>query len=114
MLKKQDYDYLAKRRRFAALWPMAAWSMLAVLAGFSSWLFIQSPYLVNPVYVFQQLKSGAIDTAIMEIAALLLPAVTLTLLAVVSIIIVFGFSVFANEKRYLAIIDALIKDKKQP
>jgi hypothetical protein len=56
----------------------------------------------------------AIDTAIMEIAALLLPAVTLTLLAVMGFIIVFGFAVFANEKRYLAIIDALIKDKKQP
>jgi hypothetical protein len=55
---------------------------------------------------------GAIDTAIMEIAALLLPAVTLTLLAVMGFIIVFGFAFFANEKRYLAIIDALIKDKK--
>lgn len=107
MLNKEDQVYIAKRRKLSTFWLIAGWLMLLLLIGLSAWLFIKTPHLINPWFVFEAFRANQVDVEIMEISTLILPIVTLILLLVVGCMIALGFVVFHNEQRYLAIIDKL-------
>lgn len=109
-LPEPDLDFLRLRKRLVRWWPMAAYALLSVLALCLVGLVYNSPYLANPFFVAKQLGSGLIESPTLAISAVLLPVVVLLLFLVVAIFIILGFALFANEKRYLKIIDALLNE----
>ena len=78
--------------------------MLAGLALVLAWTWLQSPGLVSFGHVARQLEQGTLDRSLLETAAVILPVVVLTLFVVLGIVIVYGYAVFANERRYQRII----------
>jgi hypothetical protein len=107
MLSEADLRFLAGRRRYVRTWKLAAAGMLAALAAVILWLALRVPTLVNPLVVAERLRTGAIDRAALETASLLLPVAVLGCLAITLVVVLLGFAVMANERRYLRIIDRL-------
>ncbi|GAB4262098.1 MAG: hypothetical protein Kow0065_12740 [Methylomicrobium sp.] len=111
MLSSQDRTFIDKRRHFTRYWPMTAGLLLTSLAVISIWLWHYSPYLANPLYVIERLKSGTIDTGMLEMSVLLVPLMTLIIIVLLVLTILLGFASFANEKRYQSIIGKLLNDQ---
>jgi len=107
MLSKENQVYLNKRRKLASYWPATALVILLLLISLVVWLLINTPFLINPWYVFESFKVDQVDTDIMVISTLILPIISLLLILVIAFMVVLGFLIFRNEKCYLAIIDEL-------
>ena len=85
--------------------------MLFVLGGMGVWFFVRVPNFINPLHVIEQLKSGTLPQSSLVVMAVMLPIVVLGLLLVCCAVIGFGFAVFANERRYLTIIEEMQKSE---
>lgn len=110
MLDEKDAEFLRKRKRFASSWNFVGSVMLLVLLAMLCWLFVRTPSLVNPYHAARLLSEGAGDRAVTGIMAGMLPIALLALFGVTGTVILYGFAVFANERRYHRIIDGLMKD----
>lgn len=106
-MNDSDRRFLQRRRRLARSWNLVGAMLLLVLAALTATLFFRVPFLANPLYVIDLLKDGNLERSTMELMAFMLPIVVLLCLAVTAVTVVFGFAFFSNERRYLAIIDAL-------
>ena len=107
MVDEKDLAFIKKRSFFARWWNVVGSVMLAVLVGMALWFFVTVPNFINPLYVIEQLKSGTLQQSTLVIMAAMLPIVVLGLILVCCAVIGFGFAVFANERRYLAIIERM-------
>lgn len=107
MISEADLRFLSRRRRSVRSWKAAAAGMLTVLAAVVVWLALRTPTLINPLAVADRLGAGGLDHGALAAAALLLPFAVLGCFGMVVVIILFGFAVIANERRYLRILDAL-------
>ncbi len=96
---------------FTSTWKMAAGLMLSGLGALLVWMFFYSPYLVNPVAVAKGLEEGTIDVSTLNLTALIVPVVILLLFVVIAIVFLIGYSVIANEKKYLSIIARELKSQ---
>jgi hypothetical protein len=99
--------FLQQRARLRRWWPATATVLLLSLLILAVWLWHTAPSLINPWHVMERVVSGHMEAATCQITALMLPIISLTLFAVIAVMVVFGFVVFRNEDRYRAIIDAL-------
>ncbi len=116
ILPEKDYIFLKKRKRLVAMWNTVAVVILTALVTLFSWIFVQSPYFANPLYVIESIKQNSIDEideSVMITATILLPIVVMVLFITITIFIVIGFSIFSNEKRYLSMIDHLLNEKSK-
>ncbi len=107
MRKQNDLQFLARRKRLAVFWNAIGTLLIIILVGLLGWLFLTTPYLVNPVYVSRQILAGTVERSTLEFMAMLLPFVVLAIFAVIGAVIGFGFAVFSNERRYHRMIDNL-------
>jgi hypothetical protein len=107
MLDEKDLDFLKKRSFFARWWNVVGSVMLAVLGGMAVWFFVKVPNLIDPLHVADQLKAGTLKQASLVVMAGMLPIVVLGFILVCCAVIGFGFAVFANERRYLRIIEGM-------
>lgn len=104
-----DLKFLQRRRRMAGSWKTAGILSLVVLAGVLVWLFLKTPALVNPVFVVSQLEAGRLGRGTVELMAAILPLAILGCFLTTTVMIGFGFTVFAIERRYLGIIEGLTR-----
>jgi len=104
-MNETDRRFLSRRRRLARSWNVVGAALLVLLAATTATVYFRVPLLANPLYVVNLVKQGNLEPASMELMAVLLPIVFLLCLAVVAITVGFGFAIFANERRYLEIID---------
>jgi Ca2+/Na+ antiporter len=109
MLNEKDLEFIKKRSFFARWWNVVGSVMLAVLVGMALWFFVRVPNFINPFHVIDQLQSGTLQQSTLVVMAAMLPIVVLGLLLVCCTVIGFGFAVFANERRYLRIIEEMQK-----
>lgn len=107
-----DAAFVEKRRRLVRLGTIVPAICLALLAGFGIWLYFRQPRLINFVEVARQIESGSIDPLTVELMAIMLPIVMLMCLVVMAGAVALAWAVFANERRYLRIVDGLSKDLK--
>jgi hypothetical protein len=110
-LSEDDHNFLKKRKRLIAIWNSIAVIMLIALVTIFSWIYIQVPYLANPLFVAEALKHNEIQESVMATSAITLPVVFITLFVTVGIFVLFGFAIFSNEKRYLSIIERLLEKR---
>ncbi len=106
-LSDNDRIFLKKRKRLVAMWNTVAVVMLIGLVALFLWIFFTSPYFANPLYVAEALKQNDIEASVMTVSTIMLPVVVIMQFATVAVFIVFGFAIFANEKRYLSMIENL-------
>jgi membrane-anchored protein YejM (alkaline phosphatase superfamily) len=106
-MNESDRHFLQRRRRLARSWNLVGVALLSVLVATTATLYFRVPLLANPLYVLDLLKDNNLEPASMELMAVILPIVFLICLGAVAVTVGFGFAMFANERRYLAIIDTL-------
>jgi hypothetical protein len=112
-LAEIDLAFLEMRRRFLRFWKIAGVSSLTFLAALFVWMLFMAPNLVNPFHVQRQIDSNALTPSALKVMAALMPLMVAVAFFLSASIILFGFSAYANERRYLKIIDSLVA-KKQP
>lgn len=113
MLSKDDLAFLDRRRRFAFTWNAVAAVLLLSLAGALTWLVLSAPGLIDPAEMVRVLGAGIKAQSPAETAVFLLPIAVLGCFVIGAVLIVYGVAVFANERRYLRIIDRLITSSRE-
>lgn len=108
MLKERDARFLKKRLYFIRLWNKAAIFLLGLITFLLVALHAKSRVLVDPLYVMDSLESGGISPGTLEVMAVMLPVVVLACIGIVTIVVIMGFAVFLNERRYMEIISSLV------
>jgi hypothetical protein len=111
-LAENDLAFLQMRRRFLGFWKIAGFSTLVFLGALFSWLFFKAPTLVNPIHVQRQIESNALSLSALKVMAVLMPLMAAVAFFLAAAIILFGFSAYANERRYLKIIETLLTGRK--
>ena len=111
-LAENDLAFLQMRRRFLRFWRIAGFSTLVFLAALFFWLLFKVPNLVNPFHVQRQIDSNALTPSALKVMAVLMPLMVSLAFFLAAAIILFGFSAYANEQRYLKIIDSLLTGRK--
>lgn len=106
-MDEKDRAFLQRRRKLAKAWNLVGALLLGLLAALGATIYFRVPQMANPFYVADQVKADTLEASTMELSAVLLPVVFLLCLGVVAIEVLFAFAMFANERRYLAIIEAL-------
>ena len=106
-LAENDLAFLQMRRRFLRFWRIAGFSTLVFLSALFFWLLFKVPNLVNPFHVQRQIDSNALTPTALKVMAVLTPLMVSVAFFLAAAIILFGFSAYANERRYLKIIDSL-------
>ena len=96
-----------KRRRVIRLRNPVVTALRAVLAVMTVCLQMNVPVLRHPPHVVRDLKPNAFFHDTLQPVAELLPAVLLSLFTITAMVIVYGFSIFKDERPYLKTIGKL-------
>ena len=88
--------------------------LLCLVLGLGVWLFLFKPLLANPFAVLSKLNSDSIPASTLTLMAGLLPVSVLMCLVLAIAIVLFGFAAFANEKKYIAMIQRMIEPAGTP
>ena len=102
-----DRLFVEKRDRLARSWPVVGVVLLALLAGFCGWLWLRTPYLINPWAVFESLRAGTLPESTANLMVAMLPIVMLTLLFFAFVVVLLFFVAFSNERRLIRLIREL-------
>jgi hypothetical protein len=102
---RQSERFLEKRRTLLAAWRYAGPLLLLVIGGFAAYLFISTPLLINPVAVAAGIESGSIEQSTLQLLAMFVPFLFITACFLLVVLVVLMYAAFANEKKYLAILD---------
>ena len=111
MLFDAELKYIDRRTRLIRIWRYVGLAVLLILVLFTCYLFLNSPLLINPFHVTEQIEAGAISQSTLLIMAAMMPLVMLLVMFVMVVLVVFLYAAFANERKLLAIIQKL-RDKK--
>lgn len=114
MLDSNDLRFLKKRKTFSRTWNFVAIGLLLALGTLFLWLFFKSPNMVNPFHVVSQIKADTLENSTLLLMATLFPITVCFCIFITAICIIFGFAVFANERRYIRIIEKLVRDPHKP
>lgn len=112
MISEDDKKFLKTRRRFASLWNLAALFLFALIGITAVWMYGRNRHLIDPFYMIKQLQTETISKPTIELMAVMMPLATLACIMIVIMVVILGFGIFANERRYMRIIDSLISDKE--
>ncbi len=113
-LDEKQSSFLKKRRKLVRLWPFVGTLLLFGVVVFLVWQYFKNPMPVNPYEVVSRLESGAIEYSTLMLAAVMLPLVFLMCVLLLIAVIIFTFSAVSNEKKYLKIIDSVMRRTKEP
>ncbi len=107
LLSNREQQFVEKRKRFVKAWPYVGTILLVMAIGLGMWLFWSKPLLANPFLALSRLNSSSVPASTMALMAGLLPVVVLMCVVLAITIVLFAFSAFSNEKKYLAIIKTI-------
>ena len=109
-----ELSFIKRRSRLVRTWPLAGSALLIMAVGLTAWLFFSSPLLANPLTVWSRLDEKSLPESELVVMAAMLPVVVLACLALLIVLILFGFVAFANEKKYLSILERTIGSLNRP
>ena len=110
----REIRFVANRAKFVKAWPPVGGVLMCLAIGVGVWLFLFKPLLANPFAVLSKLNSDSIPASTLALMAGLLPLSVLVCIALAIAIVLFGFAAFANEKKYIAMIQRLIEPAGTP
>ena len=97
-LNQEQNSYLEKRRKLLKSWPYVGPLLLLCIVGFAGYLYINTPWLINPYEVLSRLEAGTMQQSTIETMALLLPVLFLVVCFLLIVIVVIMYAAFSNEK----------------
>jgi hypothetical protein len=80
--------------------------MLLGIIAYAVYQYIRTPLLLNPIEVVERLRTGSIEQPTLELMALMLPIMFLTILVILAVLVILIYASISNEKKYLEIIEA--------
>jgi len=104
MLSQKELEFLKRRKQMLSSWRIVAFSLLLALIVLFLWLFFNTPYIANPLFVANILKEGSLTESTMTVSSLILPIIVSLLFLSSIIFVLFGFQIIGNEKKYMAMI----------
>jgi len=106
-----DGEFLARRRRLAkpGFWICLA-GMFAFL-GLGVWTWFKSRWLVDPLFVADQMEKGTADPTTLQMLAVMAPLLFDALIGLGAILMLIAALALRTEGRYLDIIEKLRKDE---
>jgi len=102
---RQSERFLEKRRTLLAAWRYAGPLLLLGIGGFAAYLFIYTPLLINPLVVTAGIESGSVEQSTLYMLAVFVPVLFIMLCFLLVVLVLLMYAAFANEKKYLAILD---------
>jgi len=103
----QSERFLEKRRILLRAWRYAGPLLLLGIGGFAAYLYFNTPLLINPFAVASGIESGSIEQSTLQLMAVFVPVLFITACFLLVVLVVLMYAAFANEKKYLAILDEL-------
>lgn len=110
MLSERQNEFLVNRRKLIKVWNYAGVIILVILIGFGVYMFFNTPLLINPFEVLIQLEEQTIEYSTLKLMAIMLPIIFATACFLLFVIVATMYTVFANEKKYLEIVERLKKN----
>lgn len=111
LLNQQQNSYLEKRRKFVHLWHYVGPLLLIGILGFATYLFVNTPLLINPYEILSRLESHSIKQSSLEMMAVLLPIMFIVVCFLLIVLVAIMYAAFSNEKKYLEIVDEIKSTK---
>jgi hypothetical protein len=106
-LTEQQRAFLKKRTRMVQSWPFLGIMIIFLEVGLAGWLLWKHPLLINPQAVSAKLRSGLLPDSTLSFMATIVPFLFIVCLGLLAMLILFAFLALANEKKHIAIIQAL-------
>ncbi len=103
-LSKTELLFVEKRERLTKHWPAFGVGILLLLIVLACWLWLKTPYLLNPWAVGVGLENGTLPESTMALMAVMLPIVMLMFLLFACAVVVLLFVGFANERRLIRLL----------
>lgn len=107
-LSEQEERFVAKRSALARSWAFVGAGLLVLILTGGGWLVVTKPLLANPFLVLSRLSSDSIPAPTLTLMAGLLPVVVLGSLLLALVLVVFCFTFFMHERKYLSMIRRLV------
>ncbi|MBF2097447.1 MAG: hypothetical protein IGQ88_03585 [Gloeomargaritaceae cyanobacterium C42_A2020_066] len=105
-----DRQFLRQRRFWVRTWPAVGFGLLTLDAGLILWFWTGQADLFNPWVVSRNLMANPVPQSTVFLMAALFPLVFNLCLLLAAAVVILGFGVMRQERRYLAIIDRLRHD----
>ena len=105
MLTEAEQLFVDRRRRLTQSWPFVGSGILVLLGSLVVWLVASKPLLANPFYVMSEIDRGTIEQSTLTLMAGMLPLAIWAVLFLCIATVTLAFSVFSNERRYLALLE---------
>ncbi len=112
-LTKPQKEFLLKRQRLVQLWPFVGTCLLLFILFIPGWMYFHNPLLINPLAVAAEVNAASLEPSTLILMAILFPVGILLAFFVLTVLVLLGFGVIFNEKKYQQIIDAL-KESSTP
>lgn len=99
--------FIAKRRSLLKAWRYVGPLLLVLIAGLATYLYLKTPLMINPFALVTAIEAGAIEDSTLQLMAVFVPLLFLVVCFLLVVLVVLMYAAFANEKKYLAILDRL-------
>jgi hypothetical protein len=103
-LTDEELDFVTKRQKFARTWPMVGTVLITILLGFTGWMWLTRPLMINPWAVFDAVYANQIADSTLAAMAAMLSIVMLTCIFTLFSCLMLFFAAFSNEKKLTDII----------
>ena len=107
MLTHEEKLFISRRERLNRLWPIVAVMLIMAMGGLFAWLLGTAPWLVNPYFVAEMLKSGKMPPSTVTFMAMLCPVFGAMCFLMVIILIIYGWGWMGMEKKYIGLINRM-------
>ena len=104
MPKIIEKDKLLNRYRLITWWPIAGVILIFVVFALAVYLWIKSPYLINPQFVISSIETNSYPQELLGLALIVLPIMVDAVLFVLLVFILYGFVILNREKEYVKFI----------
>jgi|ACQI01.1.fsa_nt_gi succinate dehydrogenase hydrophobic anchor subunit len=100
-----DLEFIQKRKKLIALWPYAAGFLILLLAGLVAFLWMQTPWLINPYAAMVRIQDNSFDYGSLQMMAMIVPILFSALILILLVFTLLMFAVIQREKKYIALIE---------
>ena len=106
-LNRRAEKFVEKRRVLLKAWRYLGPLLLFGIGGFSAYLLLSTPLLINPSAVASGIESGSVEQSTLHMMAMFVPVLFITACFLLVVLVALMYAAFANEKKYLAILDEI-------
>lgn len=105
----RDREFLVSRMRLTRIGVWVTLAGAGIVVGLGIYTWFRSRWLVDPIYVAEQIETGTADPTTLQLLAVMAPMLFVTCLVLAVILMLLAAWALHTERRYLKIIESLEK-----